>query len=1192
MPRRPGGLDPTEINEALAALNSTSTPEALEEAVDRIPALSSPVLHAILRQQYLELRNSKSPYLASFEARYRYMFLLLHERWHENLINRCRADYAQSGQTDIEQSTTEPYAPPFWSSLLHALDGATPSAEGPFYDPARDSEALHVELGACLGRAITLPAFTATRGSKWSAVVIGCGACNRQRVDVRAYVVDLVLAPELSEPLRGQRINASRCPACGATLSYPVRVWVIESPGPADTLATLSCVWRLSPDVFSYQPPPGTPRVEENDRILEIRFEELIQAVPWPDPEGQPVSDGPVQTTMTISYTPAELIRYLDRTTVQSDKIPFAMETMIREMTRKVESEVLPLHQGMEAVLQHATMFGHDWPILTTGPPRLFQGPPLAHLFHCLVAEGVLRAQSAPLAARAMFAALTASSLMALGEGALAEAALARAEDSLVLTEPGRMRDLAAGAVADTRADLLDFLGRYDESAAIRQQLLGIPDLQTDDLQARLARAGVSSQIALGLFEEGHIGQALEAFRKCIANWKALIQELAADKTETGTMQSRDATHALSGDYANLAALFTSLAEDLVVTQIVSMPDLSHDERLALMIKSHEDPVGALKRVNEAFTELESFFGDEINRRRLISEAQKLLGQALLLSDQVEGWEFAGVQAHRLAVLHYSELHDSDAAADFAERAIGYAARAGDHERIYSSHALLADLARQRGDGANVITHLEAGARERIRREVGLGHHTELEQTAEVFSDAAFRAIKIGGDPLRAVMIVESLRAANMGASIVTGTPMQPGSGQQLEALASLNSEREKLRLHLIWSPNDKEAQTRLTAVETALDEEREHMALRDPRYSRWVDATDVDIAAPKTLIRRLAQLGPNTFWLGALAVGNQVWSYSADADGALVQSSPLPSFPISDDAPGEDPAGDGWTIPVLEKFAQAILAPHAARIEALEPDDIIVISVAGALHQVPFAALTWAGRPLCEWATLVMVQGFGMLEAALDRQRLALNSFALIGAPKRPDLAPLPGAASELDAISALLNTAGRDVKLFQGPRATVAALTEAAAKHDVVHIACHAVADPSPEHASILMLSPDLRHGDSGDLSEDRIISAVEVRQGAVINLSGCATGRTHQSSAPLLGGLVPAFLLAGAGSVIASLWPIADDPAAKFQAELYREILTGARAATALARAQRRCARGELGPDTQQVSVWAAHVAYGAG
>ena len=1183
MPRRPGGLDPTEINEALAALNSATTPQALEEVLERVPALSSPFLHAILRQKHLELRNSKSPYLESFEGRYQFMFLLLHERWHQSLVMQSRANYAQTAQTNIEPITTEPYAPPFWLALLRELNGALPPAKGPFYDPGTDSEALNAELSEALGRTVTLPPFTATPGSKWGAIVVGCGACDRRRLEVRAYAGDLVIAPELIEPLRELRINASRCPACGATLSYPARVWVMESPGAGDTLATLSCAWRLSSSVFSYQPPPGTKRVEENDRILEIRFEKLLRAVPWPEPEDQRSSNGAVQATMTISYTPEELIHYLDRATAQSDQIPFAMETMIREMTRKVESGILPLHQGIDTVLKDAAMFGGDWPIINPGQPRFFEGPLLGHLFHCLVAEGALRAQSASPDALAMFAALTASSLLALGEGALAEAALARADDSLAQLEPGRSRDLVAAAVSDTRADLLEFLDRYDEAAAIRQQLLVNPDLQSDTQQARMARAGVASQIALGFFKEGHFGQAVNAFRKCIDEWKALIEEAAADQTTTAEMQSRAATHGLSGDYANLGSVFTSLAEDIVVSQIVSMPNLSDQERMALMFKSHSDPIGALQRVNEAFPELESYFGGGFNRQQLISEAHNLLQQALVLSEQVEGWEFAGVQAHRLAVLYYTESQDKATAVEFAERAIRYAARAGDHERLYSSRALLADFAMQQGDGAAAITHLEDAARERIRHDVGLGNHTELEQTAEAFGNAAFQAVAIGADPLRAVMIVESLRAANMAAAIVTGTPMQPGSGQQQDVLKSLNAEREKLRLHLIWNADDKDAQTRLHTVENELDQERERVALRDPRYGRWVDATDVDIAAPTTLIKRLAQLGSKTLWLGVLAVRDQLWSYSADANGAVVQSSSLPSFP-------DEANRDGWTASLLETFAQAILAPHAARIEALDPDDIIVISVAGALHQIPFAALPWAGRPLCESATLVMVQGFGMLEAALDRPRFTLESFALIGAPKRADLPPLPGAALEIDVISDLLKE--RNVKVSKGPRATVAALIEAAANHDVVHVACHAVADPSPEQASILMLSPDIRHDDSGDLSEDRIISTVEVRQGAVVNLSGCATGRTEQSSAPLLGGLVPAFLLAGAGSVIASLWPIADAPAAKFQAELYRQILTGARPATALARAQRRCARGELGADTQNITVWAAHVAYGAG
>ena len=153
------------------------------------------------------------------------------------------------------------------------------------------------------------------------------------------------------------------------------------------------------------------------------------------------------------------------------------------------------------------------------------------------------------------------------------------------------------------------------------------------------------------------------------------------------------------------------------------------------------------------------------------------------------------------------------------------------------------------------------------------------------------------------------------------------------------------------------------------------------------------------------------------------------------------------------------------------------------------------------------------------------------------------------------------------------------------------AGADSDAIHIACHALADPAPEHASRLMLSPDIRRGDSGDLSEDRIISSIEVRPGALVNLAACATGRIRESNAPLLGGLVPAFLLAGARSVIASLWPIADEPAAVLQQEIYRALAAGGRAATALASVQRRCARGELGPALREPSVWAAYVVYGA-
>jgi len=1198
MPRRPGGLDPAEINEALAALDAATSRDGLAAALDRLPALRTPTLHAILRQQYIELQNTKSPRLANFAPRYQDFFMLLHERWHREIVRAVRSRHQRSGgPAGPPPHGPEPFLPPFWAALRRALGDTVPANQGPLHDSARPLDALEEEVTTLVGHPVELPSYEPTPGARWNAIVVGCAACGLTRLDVRAYIVDLVVAPELAEPLRARRLNNTVCGACGEACSYPVRVWLMDAPGPGDMLATLSCVWRLAPDVFCYQPPPGTPRDEEKDRILEVRFQSLFGRQRWPEPPELAGRTGPVQTTISVAYSVDELVHYLGRATGAGD-LPFAMETLVREMTRKVESGVLPLHDAMKAAVENAALVGKDWPVVQPGRAHEWAGPPLAHLFHCLIAEGVLQAREAAGGERAMLALQTVSSLLALGEGALAESALARAQDCLAAAPVGRVRELAALAADDTRADLLEFFGRYDEAAGLREKLRAAPELQRDDPGARIARLGLASQEALGLYKRDRFGDALDAFERCIGDWEALLEEMAAaaghadagDVDDRRAATVRGARHALSGDLANLAAVLMALVDDLVVAQIAQMPDLTDDQRRALIVSAHPDPVRAMTRVDEAFPALERMFGDGIDRRRLSAAADGLLRRALELSTAVEGWEFAGVQAHRLALLRQA-AGDAGEAETFAAQAVIYAAKAGDHERVWTALAFLAGRALDRGDGPGAIAHLEACARHRIRHEVGLGHHTELLVATEALGDAAFRAVGAGGDPLGAIMIVESLRAGNTAASMVTGTPFQLAGGEIPEAIEGLVGDREQLRMELTWSPDDADARRRLRDVEAALERERHALSLRDPRFSRWADATDVDLATPDGLTRRLAALGPTSVWLGALAVGKAAWTYAAGAGGATVSACALPDLPGLDDSEGV-PSGASWTDEMLAAIADAVLTPHAARIAALTCADTLVISVAGPLQYIPFAALPWGGKRLCEYASIVTTQGFGLFEAALDRPALAFDTFALIGAPKRPDLPALPGAAAELDAIAGLLAEAKRDVRVAKGAAARTAALADHAPACDVLHLACHAVADPSPARASQLMLSPDVIRGDSGDVSEDRIVTRIALRSGALVNVAGCATGRTRDTGAPLLGGLVPAFLLAGARSVVASLWPIADAPAARFQLEIYRQLVAGARPAAALAGAQRKGIRGELGDDMRAPAIWAAYAAYGGG
>src|SRR6202008_254958 len=105
MPQRPGGMDNLEIRQALEALGATQSLEELDTALDAVPALSSPVIHAILRQQYLELRNSKSPLFENFAPRYRDLFMLLHYRAHRALVAAARR--AESSAAAIPQTRTD-----------------------------------------------------------------------------------------------------------------------------------------------------------------------------------------------------------------------------------------------------------------------------------------------------------------------------------------------------------------------------------------------------------------------------------------------------------------------------------------------------------------------------------------------------------------------------------------------------------------------------------------------------------------------------------------------------------------------------------------------------------------------------------------------------------------------------------------------------------------------------------------------------------------------------------------------------------------------------------------------------------------------------------------------------------------------------------------------------------------------------
>jgi CHAT domain-containing protein len=140
----------------------------------------------------------------------------------------------------------------------------------------------------------------------------------------------------------------------------------------------------------------------------------------------------------------------------------------------------------------------------------------------------------------------------------------------------------------------------------------------------------------------------------------------------------------------------------------------------------------------------------------------------------------------------------------------------------------------------------------------------------------------------------------------------------------------------------------------------------------------------------------------------------------------------------------------------------------------------------------------------------------------------------------------------------------VLTGDQATESALkAQKLGDFEVLHFAVHAFADPKfPDRAALVLLN-DPTAGDDG-LLQPREIGQFRLNAGAVI-LSACDT-----AIGPTLGqegvlNIARAFLLAGARSVITTLWAVNDATATAVMRQLYENMVGGQDVAEALKRSK---------------------------
>jgi CHAT domain-containing protein len=140
-------------------------------------------------------------------------------------------------------------------------------------------------------------------------------------------------------------------------------------------------------------------------------------------------------------------------------------------------------------------------------------------------------------------------------------------------------------------------------------------------------------------------------------------------------------------------------------------------------------------------------------------------------------------------------------------------------------------------------------------------------------------------------------------------------------------------------------------------------------------------------------------------------------------------------------------------------------------------------------------------------------------------------------------------------------------GSAATEEAFRREAPTHRVLHLATYGVLNKHNPLFSFVELAPGGEHDGRLEVHE---VFGMRLTADLVV-LSACQTGLGSGTLSDVPAGddwvgLTRAFLHAGAGSVVATLWPVDDWATAALMERFYAEMALGARTSDALARAQR--------------------------
>lgn len=293
-------------------------------------------------------------------------------------------------------------------------------------------------------------------------------------------------------------------------------------------------------------------------------------------------------------------------------------------------------------------------------------------------------------------------------------------------------------------------------------------------------------------------------------------------------------------------------------------------------------------------------------------------------------------------------------------------------------------------------------------------------------------------------------------------------------------------------------------------------------------------------------------------------------------------------------------------RLYELVLAPVEEQVAAA---DRLLLSPDGPLHLLPFSVLrvgghTDDGRYLLQWKPLHLAASATLWSWLRERREpLDPNTARVVafGDPDHPQAEEAPSSASEVAAPVLALRQRGfelgplpatreeietldrlfpRGVEAYLGREATEERVKSLPPDVDVLHFACHAVADEEIPSGSALILSApsDADTGENGFLQAWEILESVRV-DASLVTLSACETALGKELGGEGIAGLTRAFQYAGARSIVASLWGVPDEATARLMERFYEELTAGKPKDEALRRAQLALLREGAAPSGER-------------